>query len=488
MIKEIASIVDGKLVNFSENLRVDYISFSSKQINDGTLFVAIKGYSVDGHKYIDDAFKKGAIAVLCEDESYLQGRVGIVVQNSRYALAKLACVYHGNPSSKIFLEGVTGTNGKTTTNWILYNLYSILGEKSLRLGTLGAYADNIIDEEFATGMPDPLVIQGLLEKFTLDNGGYAVLEYTSQGGTQYRGDFLEYDSAIFTNLTQDHLDYHHTMEEYFLAKKRFFDLLIESPKKDKNAIINIDCPYGKRLYDYLKDKDLTLFSYGFNQEADVYIKSFEQDIKGSKLTISFFGIDYQIESSFIGEFNAHNIAAAFGAFAARTNNPQKFVEIFNMVPPVPGRLEPVENPHYGIYIDYAHTDDALKNVLTTLRKVVRPDCNLWCVFGCGGDRDRTKRPKMSKVVSEYADKVVMTMDNPRTEDPNQILSDMLEGCENPDIIELDRKIAIYEVLHQVKEGDVILIAGKGHENYQVIGQEKIHYSDREAVEEILATM
>lgn len=488
MIKEIASIVDGKLVNFSENLRVDYISFSSKQINDGTLFVAIKGFAVDGHKYIDDAFKKGAIAVLCEDESYLLGRVGIVVKNSRYALAKLASVYHGNPSSKIFLEGVTGTNGKTTTNWILYNLYSILGEKSLRLGTLGAYAENLIDEEFQTGMPDALTIQGLLEKFTNNDGKYAVLEYTSQGGTQYRGDFLEYDSAIFTNLTQDHLDYHHTMEEYFLAKKRFFDLLLESPKKDKNAIINIDCPYGKRLYDYLKGKDLTLFSYGFNSEADIYIKNFEQDIKGSKLTIRFFGIDYQIDSSFIGEFNAYNIAAAFGAFAARTNNPQKFVEIFQMVPPVPGRLEPIENDHYGIYIDYAHTDDALKNVLTTLRKVVRPDCNLWCVFGCGGDRDRTKRPKMAKVVSEYADKVVMTMDNPRTEDPNQILSDMLEGCENPDIIELDRKIAIYEVLHQVKEGDVILVAGKGHENYQVIGEEKIHYSDKEAVEEILATM
>ena len=489
MIKDIAQAVGGRLVNFSENLRVDSISFSSAQISDGTLFVAIKGYSVDGHKYIDDAFKKGAIAVICEDESYLLGRVGIVVENSRYALSKLANIYYLNPSSKIFLEGVTGTNGKTTTNWILFNLYAFLYEKTLRLGTLGAYSEGIIDKEFSTGMPDPLTIQGILETFVNAGGDYAVLEYTSQGGTQYRGDFLEYDSAIFTNLTQDHLDYHKTMEEYFLAKKRFFDLLLESPKTDKNAIINIDCPYGRRLYDYLKGKDLTLYSYGSDSTADVYIKNFEQSIKGSKLILQFFGVDYVIESNFIGEFNAHNIAAAFGAFAARTKDPQKFVELFSEVPPVPGRLEPVVNDkHLGIYIDYAHTDDALKNVLETLRKIVKPESNLWCVFGCGGDRDRTKRPKMSKVVHELADKVVMTMDNPRTEDPNQILSDMLEGCEEPDIIELDRKIAIYEVLHQAKEGDVVLVAGKGHENYQIIGTEKIHYSDKEAVEEILATL
>ncbi len=489
MLKEIANYIDGKLVNYSENLRVDNISFSSNNIGDNTLFIAIKGYSVDGHKYIDDAFKNGAICVICEDDSYLLGRIGIVVKDSRYALSKLASIYYMNPSSKMFLEGVTGTNGKTTTDWILYNLYSILGEKSLRLGTLGAFSQDVIDKEFATGMPDPLTIQGILADFVQKGGEYAVLEYTSQGGTQYRGDFLEYDSGIFTNLTQDHLDYHKTMEDYFLAKKRFFELLVESPKSDKNAIINIDCPYGKRLYDYLKDKDLTLFGYGFNENAEIYIKEFEQNIKGSKLTLQFFGMDYVIESNFIGEFNAHNIAAAFGAFVARTKDPQKFVELFDLVPPVPGRLEPVKNDkHLGIYIDYAHTDDALKNVLETLRKIVKPEASLWCVFGCGGDRDRTKRPKMARVVCELADKVVMTMDNPRTEDPNQILSDMLEGCEEPDIIELDRKIAIYEVLHQAKDGDVVLVAGKGHENYQIIGTEKIHYSDKEAVEEILASL
>ncbi|MGI6680676.1 MAG: UDP-N-acetylmuramoyl-L-alanyl-D-glutamate--2,6-diaminopimelate ligase [Bdellovibrionota bacterium] len=488
MIKEIAEAINGKLVNYSENLRIDYVSMSSQQIKDSTLFVAIRGFSVDGHNFIDDAFKKGAIAVVCEDESYLHGRVGIVVENARYAFSKIACMHHGNPSSRMFLEGVTGTNGKTTVNWILYHLYTLLNEKALRLGTLGAYSEGFINKEFATGMPDSLTIQGLFEDFVNANGSYGVLEYTSQGGSQYRGDFLEYDSAIFTNLTQDHLDYHETIENYFLAKQRFFDLLLESPKKDKNAIINIDCPYGERLYDYLKESELTLYSYGSKEGADIYIKSFEQDIKGSKLVLSFYDVDYLIESSFIGEFNAHNIAAAFGAFVARTNDPHKFVEIFEFVPPVLGRLEPVSNPHFGIYIDYAHTDDALKNVLQTLRKVVRPDAKLWCVFGCGGDRDRTKRPKMAKVACELADKVVMTMDNPRTEDPNQILSDMLDGCENPDIVELDRKIAIYETLHRMQEGDVVLIAGKGHENYQIIGTEKIPYSDKEAVEEILATM
>ncbi len=488
MIKDIESIVGGMLFNYSDNLRIDYISFSSRDIKDGTLFVAIKGFEVDGHKYIDDAFSKGAIAVLCEDEKYLSGRVGIVVKNSREALAKIANVFFGNPSSKLYLDGVTGTNGKTTTNWILQNIYSLLSEKTLRLGTLGAYSENLINQEFQTGMPDPLTIQGILEKAVDNNVSYAVLEYTSQGGTQCRGDYLEYNAGIFTNLTQDHLDYHKTMEEYFKAKVRFFDLLVQSPKKNKSAIINIDCPYGRRLFEYLQNKGLNLFSYGFEKNSDIYIKDFKQDIKGSVLTISFEGIEYIIESKFIGKFNAYNISAAFGAFVARTKNPQKFVELFPSVSMVPGRLEPVVNNHFGIYVDYAHTDDALKNVLTTLREIVKGDSKLWCIFGCGGDRDRTKRPKMAKVVSELADKVVMTMDNPRTEDPNQILSDMLEGYDSPDIMEADRKIATFEVLNQAKEGDVILLAGKGHETYQIFGHEKVHYSDKETVEEILATM
>lgn len=488
MIRDLESIVDGKLLNCGDNFRIDYISFSSRDVKEGTLFVAIRGFETDGHKYIDDAFSKGAIAVLCEDEKYLLGRVGIVVKDSREALAKISNVFFGNPSSKLYLEGVTGTNGKTTTNWILQNIYSLLSEKTLRLGTLGAYSQNLINQEFSTGMPDPLTIQGILEKAVDNNVTYAVLEYTSQGGTQHRGDCLEYDAGIFTNLTQDHLDYHKTMEEYFKAKVNFFDLLVASPKKNKSAIINIDCPYGKRIFDYLKDKGLNLLSYGSKKEADIYIKDFKQNIKGSVITIAFEGIDYVIESQFIGKFNAYNISAAFGAFVARTKNPQKFVELFSSIPMVPGRLEPVINNHFGIYVDYAHTDDALKNVLTTLRELVNKGNNLWCIFGCGGDRDRTKRPKMAKVVSELADKVVMTMDNPRTEDPNQILSDMLEGYDSPDIMEADRKIATFEVLNQAKEGDVILLAGKGHENYQIFGHEKIHYSDKETVEEILLTL
>lgn len=478
LVSEVAQLLGGQAMNI-ENcdpcvLRV--VANSSVDCQQA-LYVAIKGLRVDGHDFLDEAFANGAVAALVTDAARLGDRPGVVVSHGRRALSLLAAVFAGDPSSKLKLVGMTGTNGKTTINWVLYHLLNRLGLPCLRVGSLGAAAEGVIDDPFPYTTPEPIILQEMLARAVAGNVKSAVVEVTSIGLHQFRVEDLAFDVGLFTQLTRDHLDYHGDMEDYFQAKLKFFKLLAESPKQSKVAVINVDCEYGRRVAEFAVEQGLEIITVGKRQGSSIQISDFEQGVGGSTLHLIYQKRSYQLKSRYIGFFNGHNLAMVVATAVALGYEVSRVMKILPKLPLVPGRLEAIGNSQVGVFVDYAHTPDALKNVLWALRPIT--ENNLWVIFGCGGDRDRGKRSEMALVAAELADRVVVTSDNPRSEDPQKIVDDILQSGINPTLVELNRREAIRSVLKQASEGDVVLIAGKGHEDYQLIGDQRLHFSDVE---------
>jgi UDP-N-acetylmuramoyl-L-alanyl-D-glutamate--2,6-diaminopimelate ligase len=453
------------------------IAYDSRRAKPGFLFVALHGEKADGAAYIEDAIQRGAVAVVSQTPCGLGGHFTCVqVADARLALARLAANFFGHPSSRFCTVGITGTNGKTTVSFMLRAIFKAAGRKPGLLGTVRyEIGDRVIPASRTT--PESLDLQDMFAQMDRAGCDSAVMEVSSHALAQHRVEGVLYDAAVFTNLTQDHLDYHGTLEEYFLAKSRLFNQV------RRFAVVNGDDEWGRRL---LEEKKFPAgwVSYGFNAGADVRGLDPVTDVNGSRMRVESPWGNVDICLQIAGRFNLYNALAAFATASALGIPADVSVKALAEMPCVPGRLEAVPNSrNKRVYVDYAHTDDALRNVLETLREITAG--RLVVVFGCGGNRDKGKRPLMGKVAARLADYAVITNDNPRNEVPEKIAAEIAAGFDSERKYEivLDRKAAILRGLELIGKKDVLLIAGKGHENYQEFSGAVFPFDDRDAVRE-----
>ena len=458
------------------------VNIDSRRIEKGHLFVAIPGTQTDGHKYIPKAIELGAAAILCEQmpEEQVEGVTYVVVESTESAVGLVATQFYGDPSRKLKLVGVTGTNGKTTIATLLYNMFRRFGHKCGLLSTVCNYIeDEAIPADHTT--PDPIELNRLLAQMVEAGCDYAFMECSSHAIAQKRIGGLKFAGGLFTNLTRDHLDYHKTVENYRDAKKAFFDGL----EKDAFAITNADDKNGLYMVQNTKAQVKT---YSIRSMADFKAKIIECHFEGMYLDINGKEVGVQ----FIGKFNVSNLLAVYGAAIMLGKKPEDILVILSTLKSVSGRLEPIRSPEgYTAIVDYAHTPDALENVLNTINEVLNGKGKVITVCGAGGNRDKGKRPIMAQTAAKLSDKVIITSDNPRFEEPQDIINDMLAGLDNKQMKKVvsiaDRKEAIRTACMMAEKGDVILIAGKGHEDYQEIKGVKHHFDDREVVREIFGS-
>ena len=458
------------------------VNIDSRRIEKGHLFVAIPGTQTDGHKYIPKAIELGAAAILCEQmpEEQVEGVTYVVVESTESAVGLVATQFYGDPSRKLKLVGVTGTNGKTTIATLLYNMFRKFGHKCGLLSTVCNYIeDEAIPADHTT--PDPIELNRLLAQMVEAGCDYAFMECSSHAIAQKRIGGLKFAGGLFTNLTRDHLDYHKTVENYRDAKKAFFDGL----EKDAFAITNADDKNGLYMVQNTKAQVKT---YSIRSMADFKAKIIECHFEGMYLDINGKEVGVQ----FIGKFNVSNLLAVYGAAIMLGKKPEDILVILSTLKSVSGRLEPIRSPEgYTAIVDYAHTPDALENVLNTINEVLNGKGKVITVCGAGGNRDKGKRPIMAQTAAKLSDKVIITSDNPRFEEPQDIINDMLAGLDNKlmkKVVSIvDRKEAIRTASMMAEKGDVILIAGKGHEDYQEIKGVKHHFDDREVVREIFGS-
>lgn len=476
-LQNLASLIGGTYVGPDQTISA--VTAQSNRVDPASIFVAVRGERADGHEFLTSAFNNGARAAVVERRDALGERPGIVVSDSRLALSKLASFFAGDPAGKMRMVAITGTNGKTTTNWLVFHALQHLGVRSIRIGTIGTFAEGVIDAPGELTTPDPITLHATLSRACQAGIQGCVIEASSHALDQKRVEHLCPDVAVFSNLTRDHLDYHGSMERYFEAKAHLFTLLAESPKSAKAAVINIDDAHGLTLWKGIGRKCAD-FSFGRSDRAAIQIKDFTSlSSGGSKLKLSTSTGAVEISTPLIGEYNGYNLTAAFGSCLGLGFSSAEVARALEGVSAAPGRLELVRGVGFAIYIDYAHTPDALERALMALRPATSG--TLWVVFGCGGDRDRGKRPQMGEIAVRLADKVVVTSDNPRTEDPLKIIDEIIRGIHSVHV-EPDRRAAIESVVSLAQPGDVVLIAGKGHEDYQIIGKERVHFSDRTVAE------
>jgi UDP-N-acetylmuramoyl-L-alanyl-D-glutamate--2,6-diaminopimelate ligase len=473
-----------KIVSFTGNreIVISGIAFDSRKVTAGCLFVAVKGTITDGHEYINIATAAGATAVICETlPAEPEKNISwIVTEDSASALGFAASNFYGNPSSSLKLTGVTGTNGKTTIATLLYRMFKGLGYKCGLFSTVCNYiADNELPATHTT--PDPVQLNLLLSQMIESGCEYAFMEISSHSVDQKRIAGLKFSGGIFTNLTHDHLDYHKTFDNYLAAKKRFFDTLLP----DAFALINSDDRNGKIM---VQNCEAARYTYSARSIADFRCTVIEQRFEGMGLRID----GEEVWTRFIGDYNAANLLAVYGASLLLGAEKKEVLTILSDLRSVAGRLEVVYSP-VGItgIVDYAHTPDALLNVIETINKIRQGSRQLITVVGAGGDRDKTKRPKMAEISARGSTKTILTSDNPRTEDPEKILDDMETGI-SPEIRKkvlriADRREAIKTAVMLADLGDVILLAGKGHETYQDIKGVKYHFDDREELAKALLT-
>ena len=479
-LEKILKGIDVISVTGEKSRVISGIEFDSRKVVKGSLFVAVKGYLTDGHTFIDSAVVSGAAAVICEilPESPDTNICWIKTGDSARALGFAASIFYGNPSSSLRLIGVTGTNGKTTIATLLYRMFLRLGYKCGLFSTVCNYI-NEIELPVTHTTPDPVQLNHLLSDMVKAGCDFAFMEVSSHSADQQRIAGLNFEGGIFTNLTHDHLDYHKTFDNYLAAKKSFFDLLPDG----SFALVNIDDRNGRVMLQNCKARQYTFSVRGM---ADYRCTIMEQDFEGMQLRIQ----DEEIWTRFIGDFNASNLLAVYAASELLGAAKKEILTILSDLFPVAGRLEAVKSPG-GIsgIVDYAHTPDALLNVIGTINKIRNTRTQLITVVGAGGDRDQTKRPKMAEISAEGSNKLILTSDNPRTEDPEKILDDMEKGI-TPDLKQKtlrisDRHEAIRTAVMLASPGDVILVAGKGHETYQEIMGVKHHFDDKEELENAL---
>jgi UDP-N-acetylmuramoyl-L-alanyl-D-glutamate--2,6-diaminopimelate ligase len=458
----------------SADTEISAVVFDSRKVVPGSLFVAVKGTVVDGHDYIDQAIKQGAVAIICEDlPAHTAAEADFfMVANSAAALGIVSANFYDNPTKNMKLVGVTGTNGKTTIATLLYQLFRALGYKC---GLLSTVENKINDKVFPSThtTPDPVEMNKLMAEMVESGCDYCFMEVSSHAIAQYRIEGLHFMGGIFTNLTHDHLDYHKTFAEYLKAKKRFFDTL----PKSAFALTNADDKNGSVM---LQNTVAHKKSYGLKNMADYKAKILENQFGGLLLQIDGEDVWFKM----VGTFNAYNLMAVYAAAMLLEQDKSKVLAALSGLRGAEGRFEYIIAPNKVIgIVDYAHTPDAVQNILSTIHDIRKGNEKVITVIGCGGDRDKTKRPIMAHTACEWSDKVILTSDNPRSEDPAQIIKDMEEGVDAAfkrfTLSIADRKEAIKTACHLAQPGDIILVAGKGHEKYQEIKGVRTHFDDME---------
>ena len=463
----------------NDDVEITGVNIDSRRIKTGHLFVAMKGTQVDGHQFIGKAIELGAISVLCEDlpEELQEGITYVQVESTEDAVGKVATLFYGDPSHKLKLVGVTGTNGKTTIATLLYNMFRKFGHKVGLLSTVCNYIDDVeVPADHTT--PDPIELNELLAKMVEAGCEYAFMECSSHAIHQKRIGGLKFAGGLFTNLTRDHLDYHKTFENYRNAKKAFFDGL----PKDAFAITNADDKNGMIM---VQNTKATVKTYSIRTLADFRARILECHFEGMYLEIDGREVGVQ----FIGKFNVSNLLAVYGAAIMLGKKPEDVLLVLSTLHSVNGRLEPIHSPEgFTAIVDYAHTPDALANVLNAIHEVLDGKGHVITVCGAGGNRDKGKRPLMAQEAVKQSDKVIITSDNPRYEEPQDIINDMLAGLNEQQMRKVisivDRKEAIRTACMMAQKGDVVLVAGKGHETYQEIKGVKHHFDDKEVLHEI----
>ena len=466
----------------NDDVEITGINIDSRKIAAGHLFVAMKGTQVDGHQFIGKAIGQGAVAVLCEDlPADTSDATYVQVASTEDAVGKVATLFYGDPSSKMKLVGVTGTNGKTTIATLLYNLFRKLG---YRCGLLSTVCNYIEDEAVPAShtTPDPIELNQLLARMVDAGCQYAFMECSSHAIHQKRIGGLKFAGGIFTNLTRDHMDYHKTVENYRNAKKAFFDAL----PKSAFAITNADDKNGMVMVQNCK---ATIKTYSTRSMADFRARILECHFEGMYLEINGREVGVQ----FIGKFNVSNLLAVYGAAVMLGQDPEDVLVAMSTLKSVSGRLEPLRSPEgFTAIVDYAHTPDALENVLKAIHEVLDGKGQVITVCGAGGNRDKGKRPLMAQEAVKQSDKVIITSDNPRFEDPQDIINDMLAGLDKQQMKKVisivDRREAIRTACMLAQKGDVILVAGKGHEDYQEIQGVKHHFDDKEVLNEVFTSI
>ena len=479
ILSELLKAIQPVSVVGNTEVEIKEVNIDSRKVSQGHLFMAMRGTQTDGHAYIPGAIEKGAVAVLCEDiPTEIKPDVTYVqVKDSEDAVGKIAHAFFGCPTEKLELVGVTGTNGKTTIATLLYKVFRYFGYKVGLLSTVCNYID---DEAIPTDhtTPDPITLNKLLGRMADEGCKYAFMEVSSHSIAQKRISGLKFAGGIFTNLTRDHLDYHKTVENYLKAKKKFFD---DMPKQ-AFSLTNLDDKNGLVMLQNTKSRQYT---YSLRSLADFKGKVLESHVEGMLLDFN----NHEVAVHFIGKFNASNLLAVFGASVLLGKSEEEVLVAMSTLYPVAGRLETIHAPKgFTAVVDYAHTPDALVNVLSALHEVMNGKGQIITVVGAGGNRDKGKRPIMAKEAAKGSDKVIITSDNPRFEEPQDIINDMLAGLDNKDMEKtlsiVDRKEAIRTACMLAQKGDVVLVAGKGHEDYQEIKGVKHHFDDREEIRKL----
>jgi len=491
-LKELLIGLPEAQVRGDDQTEITAIAYDSREVSHGTAFVCIRGQVRDGHEFIPQALERGASVILADNEEALRGLppqvTGVLLPDTRVGLALLACEFYSHPSREMILVGVTGTNGKTTTSHLIAELLREAGYKSVGIiGTLGASNERAV---FDTGRttPESLDLQRLLADF-LDGGSEAVvMEVSSHALSLQRVAGCAFDAGVFTNLTQDHLDFHGDMEEYFQSKAKLFDEVARYSEQFKSfgAVLNVDDRYGRRLRDEVC-RDALYITYGIENEAHVMADAVHLTPLGSSLVVRNSNGNIHLDLSLTGRFNVYNALAAVGFGFLKEMPPTDIQAALQRAAAPEGRMEMIDcGQDFYVAVDYAHTPDGLKNVMSTVREFTPG--RLITVFGCGGDRDRGKRPQMGAIAASFSDLCVITSDNPRTEDPAKIIEDILAGTRQGNaecVVEADRRTAIEAALSKAQRGDFVLVAGKGHETYQIFKDRTVHFDDREVVRDFL---
>lgn len=472
-ISNLLKKVDYTAIHGSKDKEVTNLTYDSRQVVAGSCFFAIEGVVADGHNYIDSAVAKGAVAVVCKrlpENLNTEQTTYIVVEDTDKAMALIAANFYGNPSKKLTVVGVTGTNGKTTIATLLYDLVRLMGHKA---GLISTVIYKIDDEQIVSThtTPDTIRLNAMLAAMVERGCEYCFMECSSHAIVQRRIFGIEFKGALFTNLTHDHLDYHKTFAEYIRAKKVFFDEL----SKGSFAIVNADDRNGEVMLQNTAAKRLTL---SLRRMADFNCKVMESTVEGTLLRID----DVDLWVGFLGRFNAYNLLTVYATAIELGFEKSEVLRCISLLRPVDGRFDMVHaTDGTTAIIDYAHTPDALENILKSVTEIRTPKQSVTVICGCGGERDKTKRPEMAAIAVKYADRAIFTADNPRSEDPEQILREMEEGVKVTDnyMKIVDRDNAIKTAIMLAAAGDIIVIAGKGHETYQIIGTEKLPFNDKE---------
>lgn len=478
-IKELLNNIDYEIIQGSDDVEIENISWDSRKVGKNSLFICVSGKKVDRHDFAAAAVREGAMALVIEHDAgkFPENITVIKVDNTKAAMAAVASGYYGKPSEKFNLIGITGTNGKTSVSYFIAKILQLAGRKAGIIGTIeNRIGDNVVKvEEINPTTPDSIELQASFKEMLEHGATDVAMEVTSIGLEQHRVDMCDFDIGVFTNLTPDHLDEHGTMENYREAKTKLFRMC-------RKGIINADDPAHRYI---MRNATCDILTYGIKGRADFKAKNIRYFLDRVEFTLDFRGTEREIKLHIPGSFSVYNALAAIGACCCSGLSLDRIVEGINGIEGVKGRFQTVPNKKGClVVVDYAHTPDGLENILRSVRMLTQ--CKVITVFGCGGDRDKTKRPVMGEIAGRLSDYCIITSDNPRTEDPTRIIDDIEAGLRQTlcpyDKIE-NRKDAIHRALEKAQKGDIVIVAGKGHENYQMFGNKTIHFDDVEVVQE-----